>query len=90
MDGRQNLKEIIGIGQRINNIRNERMKIFSQIIDQIKCDVTDSNGNHCPEDVAYRVKTNRGEAYLCEGCFKNVKNGAYKNIEIENILNKLD
>ena len=43
-----------------------------------QCDVTDLEGNHCPELPIHWVVVNRKTVHLCEKCYTNVLDGAYK------------
>lgn len=42
-----------------------------------QCDVTDLQGNHCPEEALHTVIFDGVETHLCERCYKNVLAGAY-------------
>ena len=43
----------------------------------MQCDVTDLQGNHCPEEAAHTVVFKGVETHLCERCHVNVLAGAY-------------
>jgi hypothetical protein len=43
----------------------------------MQCDVTDLQGNHCPEEAAHTVVFDGVETHLCERCHANVLAGAY-------------
>ena len=43
----------------------------------MQCDVTDLQGNHCPEEAVHTVVFNGVETHLCERCHANVLAGAY-------------
>ena len=43
----------------------------------MQCDVTDLQGNHCPEEAVHTVVINGVETNLCERCHANVLAGAY-------------
>jgi hypothetical protein len=45
----------------------------------MQCDVTDSQGNYCPENAVHTVIFKGIETYLCERCYANVLAGAYGN-----------
>lgn len=43
----------------------------------MQCDVTDLQGNHCPEEAVHTVVFDGVETHLCERCHANVLAGAY-------------
>lgn len=43
----------------------------------MQCDVTDLQGNHCPEEAVHTVIFKGIETHLCERCHANVLAGAY-------------
>lgn len=43
----------------------------------MQCDVTDLQGNHCPEEAVHTVVFKGVETHLCERCHANVLAGAY-------------
>ena len=43
----------------------------------MQCDVTDLQGNHCPEIPEHTVMFDGVETHLCKRCFANVVAGAY-------------
>ena len=43
----------------------------------MQCDVTDLQGNHCPEVPEHTVMFDGVETHLCKRCFANVVAGAY-------------
>ena len=43
----------------------------------MQCDVTDLQGNHCPEEAVHTVVFKGVETNLCERCYANVLAGAY-------------
>jgi len=43
----------------------------------MKCDVTDLQGNHCPEEAVHTVIFKGIKTHLCERCHANVLAGAY-------------
>lgn len=43
----------------------------------MQCDVTDLQGNHCPEGAVHTVMFKGVETHLCERCHANVLAGAY-------------
>jgi hypothetical protein len=42
-----------------------------------ECSIIDGKGNHCPGAVTRSVNWNGKMTHLCEGCLKNVLEGAY-------------
>lgn len=43
----------------------------------MQCDVTDLQGNHCPEEAVHTVVFKGVKTHLCERCHANVLAGAY-------------
>ena len=43
----------------------------------MQCDVTDLQGNHCPEIPEHTVMFDGVEIHLCKRCFANVVAGTY-------------
>jgi hypothetical protein len=53
-----------------------KMRELQNVLSQ--CDVTDLEGNHCPEIPIHWAVVNGQTVHLCEKCYSNVLNGAYK------------
>jgi hypothetical protein len=54
------------------------IKVPPKEVESAQCDVTDLEGNHCPETPIHWVVVNGQTVHLCEKCYTNVLNGAYK------------
>lgn len=48
----------------------------------MQCDVTDMQGNHCPETPTHTMNFKGVEVHLCEKCYVNVLSGAYGKISL--------